>query len=105
MAAQRLQLRGALLDPEDDRIVAEVSCLVVIQDLGHWQGSLTVVKEDRSVWERWLAGQKEYVLDLAGHSPGSISLDPMEWLDPAARGCYTFRGLSLPPHLSSPPGK
>lgn len=92
-----MSLRGALRDPEDDAVIAEVSCLVVVRDLGRWQGSLTVLVEHASVWDRWMRGVREYLLDLPGHGVGSVSVDPLEWLDPAARGAYTFRGLSLPP--------
>ena len=97
MAVQRLNLRGSLLDPEDRSAVAQVSCYLVVRDLGHWQGSLTVLAEQRSIWREWFAGKREYLLELPGHGIGSVSLDPLEYLDPAARGSYTFRGLGPPP--------
>ncbi len=72
------------------------------ESAGRWQGSLTVLVEHASLWERWMAGEREYVLELPELGSGTVAIDPLEWLDPAARGSYTYRGLSLPPTLVMP---
>lgn len=89
--------RGTLRHLAEETVVASVSCFVAVYDLGRWEGSLTVLQEYAPVTTLWFQGVREYLLDVPGVCEGAVALNPLDFLDPAARASYTFRGLSLAP--------
>ena len=95
---QRIRTRGRLYRADDRQLVARVSCYIVVSNLGAWDGSLSILEEFASVEALWYSGVYDFGLELNDGRSGTVTLIPLDLLDPVVAGrSYAFRGISLPP--------